>query len=226
VFCFGASNMGHKDHFLHAYIYQEGEAKKGGNNVASLLVKHLVDEQFIDSTQGPCKELSIVMDNCGGQNKNCMVLQLALLFVELGWYKKVNFIFLIAGHTQNSCDRLFNILKLKYQESDVFSIEGKGGLIELLNECNLVHAVHATKLDFKDYDKFLDQIYKNMSVGTVNCSHFFQSSLALGAGQFHIHDTTFADSLGSNQNMLKNMNAGRQALLESFPNDLDTIIPS
>jgi len=141
VFCFGVSNTGRKDHFLNAYIYLEGEAKKGGNNVASLLMKHLKDEGFIDHAQGPRKELSFIMDNCGGQNKNRMVLRLALLLVELGWYKEVNFSFLIAGHTKNSCDRLFNILKLKYRESDVFSIDGKGGLIQLLNECKLVHAV-------------------------------------------------------------------------------------
>jgi len=64
-----------------------------------------------------------------------------------------------------------------------------------------------------------------MATGTVTCSHIFQSSLELGVGQFLIRDTTFADALGSNQNMLKNVNGGRQALLHNFPNNLDTVIP-
>jgi len=71
VFCFGVSNVGIKDHSLRAYIYLEGEeGKKGRNNVASLLMKHLSETGCIDNTKGPRKELTIIMDNCSGQNKN------------------------------------------------------------------------------------------------------------------------------------------------------------
>jgi hypothetical protein len=44
------------------------------------------------------------MDNCGGQNKNKFVLSLATLYVELDYYKQVNIIFLVAGHTKNAAD--------------------------------------------------------------------------------------------------------------------------
>ena len=53
----------------------------------------------------PGKELTIIMDNCVGQNKNNMVLRLANLLVECKFFVDVYFAFYIAGHTKNLCDR-------------------------------------------------------------------------------------------------------------------------
>ena len=132
VYCFGVANVGLPRHKLNAYIYLEGEGKKGGNNVASLLHKEFTSQGWLDldRSQGPRAELSIIVDNCAGQNKNKMVLRYALILVELGYYKEVNIIFLVAGHTKNACDRLFNALKSKYRESDIFSADK---LIEVLS---------------------------------------------------------------------------------------------
>jgi len=134
-------------------------------------MKHLAEMGCINKTKGPRKELAVIMDNCGGQKKNRMVIRLAPLIVELGLYKKVNFAFLVARHTKNSCDHLFNILKLKYRKSDIFSIEM---LVKTVNQCHLVDAVRAKEDDFKDYDKFLNLIYKGIESGTVNRAHIFQ----------------------------------------------------
>ena len=38
-------------------------------------------------------ELTFIMDNCAGQNKNNMVLHLAAYLVEAGYFKTVNFVF-------------------------------------------------------------------------------------------------------------------------------------
>jgi len=122
VFCFGISNVGIKDHPLRAYIYLEGEGKKGGNNVASLLMKHLNETGCVDKAKGPRNELTIIMDNCGNQNKNQMVIQLAPLL----------------GHTKNSSNHLFNVMKMKYRKSDIFSAEI---LVKTISKCNLVDAI-------------------------------------------------------------------------------------
>jgi len=134
-----------------------------------LLIKHLIETGCIDKTKGLQKELTIIMDNCGGQNKNQIMICLVPLLVELQWYEKVNFAFLIAGHTQNSCDHLFNILKLKHQKSNIFLPEM---LVKTVNKCNLVDAVCMKEGDFKDYDKFLDlhhsvQLFKNAYHGHI-----------------------------------------------------------
>jgi len=73
ILCFRVSNIGLKDHPLWACLYLEGEGKNGGNIIASLLMKHLVEMGCTNKTKGPQKELTVIMDNCGGQNKNQMV---------------------------------------------------------------------------------------------------------------------------------------------------------
>lgn len=55
---------------MNAYVYHEGEGGKGGNNVASLLWKDVHDRGWIDKNKGPRQELTIIQDNCTGQNKN------------------------------------------------------------------------------------------------------------------------------------------------------------
>jgi uncharacterized membrane protein len=62
------------------------------------------------------------MDNCGGQNKNNHVLILAPSLVELGFFKTVNMLFLIVGHTKNVCYRRFNNLKKVYNKSNVYTL--------------------------------------------------------------------------------------------------------
>jgi hypothetical protein len=52
----------------------------------------------------PVKELNLFFDNCGGQNKNRMVLRLLPLLVGLRVAKTVRAAFLVRGHTKNDCD--------------------------------------------------------------------------------------------------------------------------
>ncbi len=43
----------------------------------------IVHEQFVDSNLGSMLELNVIMDNCAGQNKNHMVIQMAMYMLEL-----------------------------------------------------------------------------------------------------------------------------------------------
>ena len=98
---------------MYAYIYNERVGKKGANNVASLILKTLQQLNLLqDDAAGG--ELYIIFDNCLGQNKNNTVLKLAGWLQAMGYFKKVEFIFLIVGHTKNAADSLFNSLKHKY----------------------------------------------------------------------------------------------------------------
>ena len=82
VYVFGVVDVSSTPDVLFAYGYREDEGSKGGNNVASLLLQSLRDFGFaINGRTG--KQLSIIMDNCSGQNKNRHVLRLALWLVEL-----------------------------------------------------------------------------------------------------------------------------------------------
>jgi hypothetical protein len=69
VYVFGVVDASSTPEVLYAYGYREDDGAKGGNNVASLLLQSLRDFGFIiDNRTG--SRLSIIMDNCSGQNKN------------------------------------------------------------------------------------------------------------------------------------------------------------
>ena len=68
---------------LYTYLYDEVSAKNGANNVASILLYHVVifviaNFRYSEEIQ----ELNVIMDNCGGQNKNGTVIKMAAYFVE------------------------------------------------------------------------------------------------------------------------------------------------
>jgi hypothetical protein len=81
-------------------MYHKGTGKKGANNVSLLIMKTLGELNLLheDSVGG---ELNIISDNCSGQNKNNTVLKLAVWMSEIGYFKSINFISLVVGHTKN-----------------------------------------------------------------------------------------------------------------------------
>jgi hypothetical protein len=122
----------------------------------------------------PRKELNIVMDNCSGQNKNRFVLRLAPLFVELKYYRQVNIIFLVAGHTKNAADCLFNLLKILYRKSQVYTMEH---LVDVLNKNQYVECVKVEKEDFYNFGQYEDREYSSSPLsGHTNKYHLFYLS--------------------------------------------------
>jgi len=51
------------------------------------------------------------------------MLKLAAWLKVMGFFKKVNFIFLIVGHTKTAADSLFNSLKHEYRKENLFTME-------------------------------------------------------------------------------------------------------
>ena len=104
------------------------------------------------------KELNVVFDNCPGQNKNNTVLHLIPYLVEMNYFRCVNFIFLIAGHTKNACDRWFNRLKKTYRLSQAYTMES----LKKQLESEHVKILSVEEGDMKDYSEFLNRFYKKM----------------------------------------------------------------
>ena len=173
VYNLGCVNVAHKtesgvEEHMYAHVYHSGTAYKGGNSVASLLMKTLRSIGILrDGEMG--KELNVVFDNCAGQNKNNMVLRLVPFLVEMGFFARVNFIFLVVGHTKNSADRLFNALKEVYRGSNIGTMEK---LYPILNSSKKVTVVPAQSQDFFDYDAFFDLFYRELT-GLVKKNHIF-----------------------------------------------------
>ena len=205
---------------LSAHVYDEGVAKKGGNNIASMLINEFKRLNIMREHETG-KELTIVMDNCSGQNKNRMVLRLANYLVEAEYFEKVSFVFLIVGHTKNACDRWFNQLKRNYRRWNIYSFDQ---LIDSLKTHTNINVTRATVSDFQDWDKFLNSQYKLLDSGETTKNHIFTAEkenktlLLRRIDALPETQTTTQDMLKKGRNTPQ-----RFDLLRSPP--LETIIP-
>ncbi|GFR05736.1 uncharacterized protein TNCT_644531 [Trichonephila clavata] len=86
-------------------LRHEGMAGRGGNEVASCLLK------VITSNLTPKRNLTVWCDNCAGQNKNRMVLMIMIYAVAKGILDCIEFKFLVSGHSYMPCDRDFGIIE-------------------------------------------------------------------------------------------------------------------
>jgi hypothetical protein len=224
VYCFGMVDVAAgPDLKMYAHIYHEGEGKKGGNNVASLIIKTLKIMGLAPSPETgissylPTGKLSVIMDNCAGQNKNRMVLRLALYLVEASYFREVEFIFLVAGHTKNQCDRMFNKLKKKYNKSNVYSMQV---LEEVLKDEN-IDVQRVKDGDFADWDSFLNNLYCAMPVGMTFKNHIFSVAKSLD-GEMTMQIKTCAGEESSIHSMTKSLNISERSelLKTNVPNVL------
>ena len=80
----------------------------------------------------------------------------------IGYFRLINFIFLVVSHTKNAADRLFNSMKKEYWKHNIFTFED---LVSKLEQSDSVTIHEPIANDFVDYDKLLDGIYKKLAVG-------------------------------------------------------------
>ena len=228
----GIVDCNSKDNMLYAYIYSEAEGNKGGNIVASLIMMHLRERGLLDDKKKRLK-LSVVMDNCGGQNKNGHVLRLAPYLLEKNYFYIVEFQFLVAGHTKNEADKRFNNLKQGYRHKNIYTMDQ---LVKTCNESPYVNARQVYWDDFYDYNKFFESIYKKLHA--VKKYQIF-SSMGLktlvppgeraqdGIGMVQFKTSDLEDAEVIEQNIIKT-NIGtteRQSLLNAGPEKMYTQRP-
>ena len=89
--------------------------------------------------------------------------------MALGYFKAVNFIFLVVGHAKNAADRLFNCLKLEYRKQNLFTFQD---MLEALNRSEMVTVHPASPDDFLDYDKLTSRLFRSLS-GNIKQNHIF-----------------------------------------------------
>ena len=122
IYIFGIVNYATEK--MNAYVYHEGVGAKGGNNVCSLVYKNLEDcgiiKEWKESGKKPGKSLSLVFDNCGGQNKYHVMLRMSLWLIDMGLYKAVEGIFLLQVIPKTSvidCSRILKKIVIKLTSS-------------------------------------------------------------------------------------------------------------
>lgn len=100
------------------YIYHEGQANKGPNDVCTFLLDYI--KTNIPSN---VKNLKLFCDNCPGQNKNHCIVRLCLALTDMKRFEKIDHFFPIRGHSFLPCDRDFGVVKRSLKKFDrIFDI--------------------------------------------------------------------------------------------------------
>lgn len=101
-------NLGiHLSDSNHAFMcmWHEGVSGRGGNEVASTLLK------LLNSGVTQKKHLLLWSDNCAGQNKNRMVIFVLVFLALHEVFETIEYNFLISGHSFMACDRDFALIE-------------------------------------------------------------------------------------------------------------------
>ncbi len=90
----------------------------------------------------------------------------------MNYFKEVNFIFFIVGHTKNAADCLFYSLKDEYRRQNLFTFQDP---VETLNKLLVVTVHPASSEDFLDYKKLMSSLFWTL-VGNIKKNHIFSSN--------------------------------------------------
>ena len=158
AFVFGVADCSQVPTQMTAHTYLESESGKGGNNVASLLWKEFELKGLMSTSLGPpAEEINLFFDNCGGQNKNRMVLRLLHFMVMRKLCRTANAYFLVRGHTKNDCDRLFNLMKKEVRCRNIYTPKDLYSAIDAHED---VEAIPMNEDAFYDWDALQDEHMK------------------------------------------------------------------
>lgn len=100
----------------YSYLWHEGEASRGANELATCLLKFLREK----SKQRTTTEFEVIFysDNCPGQNKNKYIIGLYNYALrEIPNLKSITHKFLIKGHTQNEGDAIHSLIEKQVKKS-------------------------------------------------------------------------------------------------------------
>ena len=170
VLLFGVVNNASEDGMdrMNAYIWREFEGDRGANNIASCLLMDLKRRGWLGRPN--FGELTYIADNCGGQNKNKVVIRFLMWLVECNLFPRVRIFFLVKGHTKNAADRMFNLLKHHYHRKNTFTYDQ---LHFTLNESKYIDVYKMRPSNFHNHLKWQDKHYRQPQGGEFKRTHVF-----------------------------------------------------
>lgn len=111
-YVFGVHDIG--ANLVTMYVYDEMTARKGQNDVISLLLHYMNNNNVNTDT------LVLFSDGCPGQNKNYLMVNFLYFLVHgLKMFKTILYIFPIRGHSRLPNDQDFSLIELKKRKNDV-----------------------------------------------------------------------------------------------------------
>lgn len=102
-----------KENSGHCYVYHEGQAHKGPNEVCTFLNDY-IKNKIPDSIQ----ELHLFSDACPGQNRNHTFVRFLMALQASKRFKIIYHYFPVRGHSYLPCDRDFGTIKRNIRKHD------------------------------------------------------------------------------------------------------------
>ncbi|XP_030833175.1 uncharacterized protein LOC115920747 [Strongylocentrotus purpuratus] len=107
------------------YLIDEGmTSSKGSNSVISYL------HDYFDQFGRGERVLQLHCDNCGGQNKNKLLMWYLAWRTLYGLHDEIGVHFMVSGHTKFSPDRAFGLVKHRYKRTFVSSLQDISDVVE------------------------------------------------------------------------------------------------
>ena len=141
------------------YTYDERETGKGANEVISFLNDFLANRKI----QAP--NIRIHADNCTGQNKNKYVMWYLIWLAATGRVRRIEYKFMIKGHTHFIVDSGIGHVKKELRRSDVYCLNHWAEVINrssIVNKAKVINTSHVYdwKSELQPYFKLFDGISK------------------------------------------------------------------
>ena len=159
VYPFGIHNS--KNDTATFYLYHQGTAGKGSNEVCSFIMKYINDNVPLN-----VDELYLYSDNCTGQNKNHTMIRFLLHLTDTGRFKKIVFRLPIRGHSYLPCDRVFGLVKRNLRKHDRYYTVKEVAEIILSSSKHRKFTVDLIESgDVLDFQSWWPKFYKKSSFG-------------------------------------------------------------
>ena len=145
------------------FVWDEMTAGRGADEMASCLLKWIdikMRQQGQDFTT-----LRVFCDNCAGQNKNHIMVLAALKLVQASVLFRVEFVFMVSGHSYLPCDRAFGNIEKKLATYAFITCPDmyKEGIRNAIGKKNPV--IEMQRSDFLDVRTLLDHVTKRKAPG-------------------------------------------------------------
>lgn len=140
-----------------AVMWNELVAHRGANDVVSSLA-HFIFNTCRGRT-GATRSIWWA-DNCPGQNKNHCVIWFFLDMIRRGVYSRIDYKFLVVGHTYGPTDRCFGVIEKHVQNiENVYSSQEWYKHVEESSVSRKIEVIQMDQDQFFDYWSFLQNMY-------------------------------------------------------------------
>lgn len=148
----------HNDDKSYLFWYLETESRKNSNSVVSLL--YFVICRLI---KPHTKQIVLLSDSCGGQNKNILMVQFSL-WIARTFNVSVVHIFPVRGHSYNVCDRNFGSYSRQLRKvENVYVVKEYVNVMKRARKKNPFRVIYGAN-KIKDWGPFLSSQFKAKGV--------------------------------------------------------------